>query len=95
MTHAEVDGLRIGQHPLVSYLSFNSRPPAPRYSTTWNVDDILTFLSNLPDNAELPLQMLAHKLAMLLALSRCSDLIALDLNFRQYCSNGVVFTIPG
>ena len=42
MTHdemyEEVDGMRVGQHPLVSrFLKgvFNCRPPAPRCSTTW------------------------------------------------------------
>ena len=35
---------------------------------------------------------------MLMALSnadRCSDLVALDLNFRSYVGNGVHFVIPG
>ena len=37
MTHEEVDGTRVGQHPLVTrFLKgvFNSRPPAPKYVAT-------------------------------------------------------------
>lgn len=46
MTHMEVDGVRVGQHPLVSCLlkgEFNSRPPAPRYSSTWDVSIVITY----------------------------------------------------
>ena len=42
--------------------------------------------------------MLSHKLAMLMALAnadRCSDLAALDLDFRTIQQNGVRFVIPG
>ena len=103
MTHEEVDGARIGQHPLISrFLKgiYNSRPPAPRYSATWDVDVILTYLSNLPGNEDLSFQLLTHKVAMLMALSnadtcRCSDLAALDLNFRSFLPDGVQFIIPG
>ena len=100
MTHEEVDGLRVGQHPLVSrFLKgvFNSRPPAPRYSSTWDVDIVLSYLCSLPDNSDLSFQALSHKLAMLLALSnadRCSELAALNLDFRYFQSNGVLFVIP-
>ena len=45
----------------------------------------------MPNNSDLPFQLLTHKLAMLMALAnanRYSELAALDL------SNGVMFTIP-
>ena len=101
MTHDDVDGARIKQHPLVTcFLKgvYNSRHPAPRYSTTWNVDIMLSHLSALPDNPDLELKLLTYKAVMLLALTnadRCSDLAALDLNYRTYQSNGVHFVIPG
>ena len=72
MTHKEVDGTRVGQHPLVSrFLKgvFNSRPPAPKYSVTWDVDVVLSYLKLLPKNQELSFQTLSHKLAMLMALA--------------------------
>ena len=90
MTHDDVDGTRIGQHPLVTrFLKgvYNSRPPAPRYSTTWNVDIMLPHLSTLPDNPDLDLKLLIYKAVMLPALTnvdRCSDLAALDLNYIEH-----------
>ena len=101
MTHNEVDGVRVGQHLMVSrFLKgvFNNRPPAPRYSSTWDVNIVQNYIMSLPDNNELSFQCLSHKLAMLMALSnadRCLDLVALDLNFRAYVGNGVRFVIPG
>lgn len=101
MTHSEVDGVQVGQHPLVTrFLKgvFNSRPAAPRYSSTWDVNIVLSYLGSLPDNTSLPLTLLTYKLAMLKALSnadRCSDLAALDLGFRSFQANGVKFIIPG
>ena len=101
MTHDEIDGTRVGQHEVVSCFMkgvFNSRPPAPRYTSTWDVDVVLKFLGSLPENTSLPLPMLTHKLAMLLALAnanRCSDLAALDLQFCSMQSDGAKFMIPG
>ena len=63
MTHEEVDG------ELVSRFMkgiFNSNPPTPRYSATWDVDIVLKYFSSLPENMVLPLTALTHKLAMLL-----------------------------
>lgn len=101
MTHDEVDGFKVGQHPLTIRFFrgiFNSRPPAPRYSETWDVDKVLVYIQNLPDNSQLSLQSLTHKLAMLFALSnadRCSELASLDLRFRSVTREGVRFVIPG
>ncbi|MCG8621291.1 MAG: hypothetical protein MJE68_04705, partial [Proteobacteria bacterium] len=88
MTHGEIDGTRVGQHPLVSrFLKgvFNIHSPAPKYAVTWDVDVVLLYLRSLPDNQKVSFQLLSHKLAMLMALAnadRCSDLAALDLNHR-------------
>lgn len=59
---------------------------------TWDVDVVLRYLRKLPGNHALTLQQLAHKLAMLLALSK-ADLAALDINLRYVQSNGVKFVI--
>ena len=51
MTHNEVDGTQIGQHPVVfSFLKgiFNNRPPAPRYSSTYDVYVVLNYIMNFP-----------------------------------------------
>ena len=101
MTHDPVDGWKVGQQPLtIRFLKgiFNSRPPAPRYTTTWDVDKVLVCIHNLPKNSQLSLTTLTHKLAMLMALTnadRCSELASLDLTFRAYLRDGVKFVIPG
>ena len=47
MIHCHVEGIPFGQHPLVTRLLkgvYNSRPPRPRYSATWNVNSVLHIL---------------------------------------------------
>ena len=77
---------------------FNSCPPAPSYTTTWDVERVLIYIHNLPVNGQLSLAILAHKLAMLMELSnadRCSELASLNLRFRSYLREGGKFVIPG
>ena len=69
-------------------------------SATWDIDIVLeyVYLSSLPENVELPLTALTHKLAMPFALcsaNRYSELAALDLNFCSVLVNGIRFVIPG
>jgi len=100
MTHNHIEGTPIGQHPLVSRLLkgiYNSRPPQPRYSTTWNVDVVVRYFQTMGANDALPLKSLGQKLVLLMALvasSRVSELQALDLRYRVYRPEGVVFTRP-
>ena len=77
---------------------YNCRPPCPKYSCTWDVDIVLRYIENLPDNKDLSFQQLSHKLVMLMALAntdRCSDLAALDLSYHSSVGNGERFWIPG
>ena len=95
--HDKVDGVNIGQHPLVAQVlqgAFNELPPQPRYSQTWDVHKVTSYINNMGDNAQLKLRDLTLKLTMLLALtrqSRSSDLTSLDVRFRRYSSEGVTF----
>ena len=100
MTHKEIYGVPVGQHPLVSHFLkgvFNSRPPAPRYSMTWD-DIVLSHIRGMEDNDELSFQLLSHKLVMLMALTnadRCSDMAALDLTYQSYQRNEAQFCYSG
>ena len=51
MTHRHItEGVPIGQHPLVTQLLkvvYNTRPPKPCYTETWNVDRVLDHLASL------------------------------------------------
>ena len=96
--HAPVDGVSIGQHPLVSRLlkgAFHSRPPLPRYSGTWDVSRVLVYLDshNLKDT-NLTLKLLTLRTVMLLALtrpSRSADLARLSLSGFRMTPEGAVF----
>ena len=96
MTHDQVEGVPIGQHPLVTRLLkgvYNLRPPQPRYSDTWNVDMVIRHLQSLGSNSKLTLKVLGQKLALLMALveaSRSSELHALDVRYRVFKPEGVV-----
>ena len=78
MTHDHIEGIPIGKHPLVSRLFkgiYNSQPPQPRYSATWDVDVVI----RQGENDDLSLKQLSQKLALLMALvdaSRVSELQA-------------------
>lgn len=99
--HEKVDGLDVGQHPLVTRLlkgAFNDRPPLPKYSSTWDVQVVLNYLEYLGDNETLSLKQLTWKTVMLLALtrpSRSADLSNLDLQARSYRRDGVEFAATG
>ena len=72
--HAPVDGISLGQHPLVCRLlkgAFHVRPPLPHYSRTWDFSTVLTYPNdhNLQDNS-ISLRLLILLTVMLLALTR-------------------------
>jgi len=75
---------------------YNSRPPEPQYSDTWDMASVLAWLKRLGDNKDLSLKKLSGKLALLMALvsaSRTSELHALDLRYRRYSAEGVLFQL--
>ena len=86
VTHDQVDGTPIGQHPVVSRLMrgiYNSRPPTPKYVTTWKVSSMTSCIRSWGQNSSLSMKQLTLKLAMLMALTgacRSSELAALDLS---------------
>ena len=96
--HAPVDGVSIGQHPLVTRLlkgAFQTRPPLPRYTGTWDVNQVLNLLKNDPLDKGISLKHLSHRTVMLLALTRPSrslDLAKLDLRGYRNTPEGAVFT---
>ena len=95
--HDKIDGQDVGQHPLVTRLlkgAFHQRPPQPRYTQTWDVGIVTTYIRSIGENKSLSLQELSHKLTMLMALtrpSRSADLAQLDLSRRTYSVEGVTF----
>jgi len=99
--HEKVDGYEVGQHPLVSRLmkgAFNQCPPKPQCEVTWDVSKVLDHIESLGSSDSLSLQYLTRKLAMILAVtrqSRSADLVMLDLQYRRYTPDGLVFEESG
>ena len=95
--HEKIDGYDVGQHPMVTRLikgAFQERPPQPRYTETWNVATVTTYLESLGDNEKMSLNDLSYKTVMLMALtrpSRSADIANLSLGHRKYSPEGVSF----
>lgn len=91
--------MKVGQHDLIKQIMtgiFNSRPPIPRYTETWDVDQVLKYILSLPDNQDLSLKQLTHKVTMLMALTsacRSSEICKLDMNFMNVKQDEVTFTL--
>ena len=89
-----VDGMEVGNHPMISRLLKGARPPLPRYTSTWDVQVVLRYIEDLGPSASLSLKLLTLKLVMLMALTRpsCSaDLASLQLDRRHYKPEGIAF----
>ncbi len=70
-TSINVDGKPVGQHPLVMRFMracYNDKPALPKNSVTWDADIVLSYLRTLSPVNKLSLQLLSHKLTMLLVL---------------------------
>jgi len=98
-THPHIEGYNVGEHPLVVQLLqgiFNSRPPAPRYTYTWDVSTVMSHLERLGPNEQLSLQQRSRKLAFLLAITsaeRGSELVAHDLRIKRSHPEGISFNL--
>ena len=96
--HSPIDGIPVGQHKIVCQLMLgvaNKRPPQPRYTFTWDVQQVLDYLMTLPCNDELSLKDLTIKTTGLLALSqinRGSELKYLNLNFMTENRQSYIFS---
>ncbi|XP_069089249.1 integrase/recombinase xerD homolog [Pleurodeles waltl] len=97
--HSPVQGKPVGEHNIVCKLIRGirlSNPPRPRYTSLWDVNVVLTFISSWPDNELLSRKQLSAKLTLLLCLISCkrvSDVRSLDLQGRIFSPSGVIFSI--
>ena len=61
----------LSSHPLIKIFTkgvFNTRPPNPRYTTTWDLGKVLTYFRTLGANTSLSFKHLTHKLTSLLMI---------------------------
>ena len=76
---------------------YNLRPPCPRYVQMWDISVVLRYLKFLSPAPLLSMKNLTLKLVMLMALvslSRANLLHKLDLHFRVFKRDVVLFTLP-
>ena len=99
--HPDINGIKVGQISIIKQLMtgiFNSRPPIPRYTETWDVDQVLKHLISLPENQSLSLKQLSQKVAMLMALTsacRSSEICSFDTKYMDVKQDEIVFTLTG
>jgi len=99
--HAGFQGVKAGQHSQVCALLkgiFNRRPPQPRYTETWDVNQVLNMFRQWPENQGLDLQDLSLKGTMLMALTgavRQSELQLLHVNHMLDRGDSIQFLIGG
>ncbi len=86
--HEKVEGYSVDQHPMVTKILkgvFHDRPPLSRYTSTWNVEQVLTYLKEIGTNQDLSLKQLTWKTTMLLALtnSDCNQFSPLNTSYSD------------
>ena len=99
--HETVDGFVIGKHHMMAKFMqgvFSLRPPEPKYFVTLDVRQVLDFLETWSPAESLSLKELTLKLVMLAALitaARSSSVNKMNLCFRYFKPDGVLFKVPG
>lgn len=98
-TLGPIDGFPIGQHPVIIKLlkgCYNRRPPAPRYSSTWDPNDVIRFIASMDENASLTIPILVGKLVTLFALAsllRVSELASITFSSVSFVGSSVRFAL--
>ena len=97
--HEHIEGYPVGQHPQIARIlkgAYNLRPPKPRYSNTWKVSTVVTWLDSIDlKSSGLSLMKLSIKTVLLLALTRplrSADLASFQLSNIRYLPEGVIIT---
>ena len=94
------NGLSFGQDPTVSQMMkgiFKLRPTLPKYTVTYDPDIVLRYMTTLPDNSSLTLELLTKKLVMLLCLlsgQRSQSIHAIQTNYMKFTNNKYICYIP-
>ena len=78
--------------------ALNTRPPTKwKMQEIWDVNTLLDYLVKAPENTDLPINQLAGKLFLLIALSqmcRTNEIMQLNLDHMRIMGNGIEFTLP-
>ena len=78
---------KLSDHPMISrYLKriFNRQPPLPKYTQIWDINQVLNYYTNLPDNKELEFKDIVKRLVMLfLILDVCRKQALFTINIEN------------
>ena len=91
--------ISFGEHPLVCRFIkgvFQLKPALPKYTHTWDVEKVLSYLQTLAPVTSLYLKQFLLKLATLLAIltgQQCQLIHRLDLNLMQTLGDRYMFAI--
>ena len=87
--HVGIDGIAIGEHPLVSQAVkavFRLRPPLPKYQSTFDIVPVLAYVQSLPTTT-ISLQLLTFKtlfLTIYSSISRVSSVARLGPSLQEH-----------
>ena len=87
--HVGIDGISIGEHPLVSQAVkavFRLRPPLPKYQSTFDMVPVLAYVQSLPTTG-ISLQLLTFKtlfLTIYSSISRVSSVARLGPSLQEH-----------
>ena len=87
--HYGIDGISIGKHHLVSQAVkavFRLRPPLPRYSATYDISVVFSYLKTLVPNETLPLKLLTLKTLFLL-----TSAVIFRVSSVRVCGSDITF----
>lgn len=99
-THDPIGSETLGTLPIMSRFMkgvFRTKPPRPKYCSSWSVSTVLDFLRTQEPLENISLKMLTLKVTALLALTtaaRAHELAALDLDSSLRKEEAWEFTIP-
>ena len=87
---------KLSNHPMISkYLKeiFNRHPPLLKYTQIWDINQVLDYYTNLPDNEELEFKYIVKKLVMLfliLGTRRKQAIFTIHINNINFADNKVI-----
>ena len=93
------DGSQLGDKPIIKRFFrgvYNVRPSRPRYSSTWDVNQVLDYIKTEWGEKAIPLKFLSYKLLMLVALvtgQRGQSFHLMNLEYMIDSTQSVEFSI--
>ena len=98
--HNKVDNQPVGKHPKFCNLMtevFKRNPPKSRYVFIWDIEQVLTFIREIPNNSELSDRNTNLKLAVLLffkSAGQCHEICYLNIKFDFRTAISFKFFFP-